>query len=78
VLYCEYWRGKLESNEDVEFPRILSYKIAEITGDFSFATMQEAFVGALLQLASGDEADVVDGFQEVLISVGGADEGTIG
>jgi hypothetical protein len=36
--------------------------------------MQEAFVGALLQLASGDEADVVDGFQEVLISVGGGED----
>ncbi|MCJ1397465.1 hypothetical protein MMC11_000658 [Xylographa trunciseda] len=48
--YCEYWRGKLASNPEIEFPRPLCAAIANITGAFSFAYMKEAFVASLLAL----------------------------
>ena len=58
VRYCEFWRRKLEDNEDVEFPVKLDRAIASITKGFSFAYIQEAFVTALLAIASsGDEDD---------------------
>ena len=56
VLYCEYWRNKLRNNKKVDFPKEMSDRIADITGDFSFAYMKEAFVAALLVIvAKGDE-----------------------
>ncbi|KAK8086012.1 hypothetical protein PG994_000986 [Apiospora phragmitis] len=54
VLYCQYWHGKLKESPAVEFPKHLCRPIARITGDFSFAYMQEAFVATLLTLARGD------------------------
>lgn len=54
VKYCEFWRRKLEDNEDVEFPEILTQAIARITKGFSFAYIQEAFVAALLAIANED------------------------
>ena len=54
VKYCEFWRRKLDGNEDVEFPIALCRAIAGITKGFSFAYIQEAFVAALLAIASGD------------------------
>ena len=50
-MYAEYWRGKLEENEDVEFPEEICPAIAGITGGFSFAYIQEAFVASLLAIA---------------------------
>ena len=41
VLYCEYWRNKLRNNKKVDFPKEMSDRIADITGDFSFAYMNE-------------------------------------
>ena len=61
VEYCEFWRRKLESNEDVEFPHSLCPAIAGITKGFSFAYIQEAFVAALLAIANGDAADEAEG-----------------
>jgi len=58
VKYCRYWQGKLKGNADVEFPDILCLKIAGITGGFSFAYIQEAFVATLLVLASQKEEAV--------------------
>lgn len=56
VLYCEFWRNKiLKGDGGVEFPRALCDKIAGITAGFSFAYLQEAFVGALLAIAAEDE-----------------------
>jgi SpoVK/Ycf46/Vps4 family AAA+-type ATPase len=52
VKYCEYWRGKLSDSKDVDFPHRLCTAIADITDGFSFAYMQEAFVAALLVIAS--------------------------
>lgn len=57
VQYCEFWRNKLDGNEDVEFPAKLSNAVAAITKGFSFAYIQEAFVAALLAIANGDADD---------------------
>lgn len=54
VQYCEFWRRKLDGNEDVEFPHSLCPAIAGITNGFSFAYIQEAFVAALLAIANGN------------------------
>jgi transitional endoplasmic reticulum ATPase len=51
VLYAKFWQGKLKDNKDVKFPDELCDKVAEITDDFSFAYMQEAFVASLLAIA---------------------------
>lgn len=58
ILYCEYWRNKLKSNDKIDFPKVMSAMIADITGNFSFAYMKEAFVAALLVIVArtgGDE-----------------------
>jgi len=81
VLYCEYWRGKLKDNEDIEWMDGLSERIAVITENFSFAFMQEAFVASLLAIAAGETAlgieagmrDLMDGFVIVNVSVDGGD-----
>ncbi|RFN43338.1 putative atpase yjob [Fusarium flagelliforme] len=49
--YCHFWQKKLNSNKDIEFPDKLCRAIAEITDNFSFAYIQEAFVAALLAIA---------------------------
>ncbi len=87
--YCEFWRKKLDGNEDVEFPARLSNAIAAITKGFSFAYIQEAFVAALLAIANGD-ADDDDGLEfrtrilscacddlEVLVKSSVADDGDL-
>lgn len=61
VKYCEFWRKKLDSNEDVEFPKALCEAIAGITKGFSFAYIQEAFVAALLVIANGDAGEEIKG-----------------
>lgn len=50
IQYCEYWRNKLKDNPKIDFPKVLSEKIAEITDDFSFAYLKEAFVASLLAI----------------------------
>ena len=56
IQYSEYWRNKLKDNKKVDFPKEMSARVADITGDFSFAYMKEAFVAALLVIvAKGDE-----------------------
>jgi transitional endoplasmic reticulum ATPase len=52
VQYCKFWQGKLSDNKDLDFPDKLCDKIAEITDNFSFAYMQEAFVASLLAIAA--------------------------
>ncbi|RDL42237.1 p-loop containing nucleoside triphosphate hydrolase [Venustampulla echinocandica] len=51
VQYSEYWRHKLRNNDKVDFPKEMCTRVADITGDFSFAYMKEAFVAALQVLA---------------------------
>jgi transitional endoplasmic reticulum ATPase len=56
IQYAEYWRHKLRNNKKVDFPQQMSSSVADITGDFSFAYMKEAFVAALLVIvARSDE-----------------------
>lgn len=50
-LYCEYWRKKLQNKPTIKFPEKLCSAIAEITEDFSFAYLKEAFVASLLVIA---------------------------
>ena len=56
VAYCKFWQSKLVDNKEIEFPDKLCWAIAEITDDFSFAYMQEAFVAALLAIARRSES----------------------
>jgi transitional endoplasmic reticulum ATPase len=53
VAYAEYWRKKLESNMDIEFPVDISPLIADLTEGFSFAYLKELFVMSLLTVARG-------------------------
>lgn len=69
IKYCEYWRNKLTDNNDIDFPEKLSPEIANITKDFSFAYMKEAFVAALLHLVARKHDDEDD--KESDISGGG-------
>jgi len=52
VQYAQYWRKKLQGNKKIEFPEVLCHMIADITDDFSFAYMKEAFVAALLVIVA--------------------------
>ncbi|KAL7951822.1 P-loop containing nucleoside triphosphate hydrolase protein [Trichoderma barbatum] len=55
VAYCRFWQKKLADNKSISFPDKLCAAIAEITNDFSFAYMQEAFVASLLALARNEK-----------------------
>lgn len=50
--YAEYWRHKLRNNRKIEFPKEMSARVADVTADFSFAYMKEAFVAALLVIVA--------------------------
>ena len=55
-MYCEYWREKLaKADNDLDFPDGLSKRIADITGDFSFAYIKEAFVTSLLTIVGAQK-----------------------
>jgi SpoVK/Ycf46/Vps4 family AAA+-type ATPase len=56
IAYCHFWQKKLGGNDDIEFPDKLCKAIAEITDKFSFAYMQEAFVAALLTIATKSDS----------------------
>lgn len=64
IAYCKFWQRKLKDNDLVEFPDRLLKPIAGLTGDFSFAYIQEAFVSTLLKIASEreDSSSDVDEF----------------
>ena len=67
TMYCEYWRNKLKSKPSIQFPKRLSPAIADITDEFSFAYLKEAFVATLLIIAGNRSEDGIQG--------GGEDEG---
>jgi len=60
VLYAQYWQKKLKDKKSIDFPTKLCNPIAEITDDFSFAYLKEAFVATLLDLARNAEDDSDD------------------
>ncbi|KAF2833650.1 P-loop containing nucleoside triphosphate hydrolase protein [Ophiobolus disseminans] len=57
ALYAQYWQKKLKDKKSIEFPVKLCNAIAEITEDFSFAYLKEAFVATLLDLARNADGD---------------------
>lgn len=81
VQYVQFWREKLRSKGksgkvDVEFPNRLVVPMAEIMHGFSFAYMQEAFVGSLLDIAHkhDDENECEDGTGGEDVAGGGDDD----
>ena len=76
IQYCEYWRSKLSSNSEIDFPNSLCAPIAKITEDFSFAYMKEAFVAALLALVvrrkkrSGDDPVILSRVEQMCLMDG--------
>lgn len=64
IKYCEYWQRKLSDNRDIDFPHRLCLAIANITHGFSFAYMQEAFVAALLVIASHQDKPAGNGWNK--------------
>ncbi|KAL2266845.1 hypothetical protein VTJ83DRAFT_4122 [Remersonia thermophila] len=77
IAYCCFWQRKLADNKDIEFPNQLCQAIAEITYDFSFAYIQEAFVAALVVIArdgrSPGEGKTVPGdeLEDGWVNIGG-------
>jgi SpoVK/Ycf46/Vps4 family AAA+-type ATPase len=70
IMYCDYWRRKLQYNKKLEFPEKVSPAIADITEGFTFAYLKEAFVAALLTLARPDEdGDDEDKLSETITSL---------
>ncbi|KAJ7368475.1 P-loop containing nucleoside triphosphate hydrolase protein [Mycena albidolilacea] len=65
VLYVKYWQDKLESNKEIEFPDALVDEVADLTDQFSFAYLKEAFVSSLVTLA-GYEGDDKPSFPSAL------------
>lgn len=61
VMYCEYWRKKLEKQPIVAFPREMCPIIAKVTEEFSFAYLKELFITSLLLLARGGVPDDAEG-----------------
>jgi SpoVK/Ycf46/Vps4 family AAA+-type ATPase len=57
ALYAQYWQKKLKDKKSIDFPVKLCIPIAEITDDFSFAYLKEAFVATLLDLARNANDD---------------------
>ncbi|PMD45929.1 P-loop containing nucleoside triphosphate hydrolase protein, partial [Hyaloscypha variabilis F] len=72
VQYVQFWRQKLKTKPEIEFPGTLVEPIAGITYDFSFAYMQEAFVSSLLEIAH--HRNEVDEDEEFIDETGGGDE----
>ena len=64
TLYAQFWREKVKkrTQDSIAFPEKICSAIADITGGFSFAYMQEAFVATLLALAR-DSSDDEAGFE---------------
>jgi transitional endoplasmic reticulum ATPase len=52
IQYADYWRHKLRNNKKVDFPAEMSTRVADLTTDFSFAYMKEAFVASLLVIVA--------------------------
>lgn len=73
VQYVQFWRQKLKAKPEVEFPESLVEPIADITHEFSFAYIQEAFVSSLLDIAHHRNEDE-DGDEEFVTGMRGGDE----
>lgn len=58
VLYCGYWKKKLEKNSRIDFDPAISEIVADLTDGFSFAYLKELFVQTLLTIVGGREHEV--------------------
>ncbi|KAJ6598886.1 P-loop containing nucleoside triphosphate hydrolase protein [Mycena vulgaris] len=65
ALYAKYWQEKLKNNSAIEFPDALVEEVADMTEQFSFAYLKEAFVSCLVTLA-GWEGDGKPAFSSAL------------
>jgi transitional endoplasmic reticulum ATPase len=70
VLYCEYWKKKLERNSSVDFEPKICDVVAQLTDGFSFAYLKELFVQTLLTIVGGRESELDGGEEEAEISEG--------
>ncbi|KAK4496434.1 hypothetical protein PRZ48_012414 [Zasmidium cellare] len=68
LLYCDYWRKKLQKNSSVDFHEDISQVIAQLTEGFSFAYLKELFVQTLLALVGG-RADADDEEDDTYVTV---------
>jgi transitional endoplasmic reticulum ATPase len=66
VLYCEYWRRKLEKNPRINFEDGIEQVVAKMTDGFSFAYLKELFVQTLLAIVGG-RADDIEEAEELKI-----------
>lgn len=53
ILYCDYWRKKLQKNSNIDFHEDISTIVAHLTEGFSFAYLKELFVQTLLAIVGG-------------------------
>jgi AAA+ superfamily predicted ATPase len=60
ILYCEYWKKKLEQNSKIDFDPAISDVVARLTEGFSFAYLKELFVQTLLTIVGGRDGEVGD------------------
>ena len=60
ILYCEYWKKKLEKNKNIDFDPAVCEVVAKLTEGFSFAYLKELFVQTLLTIVGGRATDVAD------------------
>lgn len=56
-LYCQYWKGKLQANSNIDFNDDVCDVVAKLTDGFSFAYMKELFVQTLLAIVGGRADD---------------------
>lgn len=68
ILYCDYWRKKLQKNNNVDFHEDVSKVVAQLTEGFSFAYLKELFVQTLLALVGG-RADADDEEDDAYVTV---------
>ncbi|KAG9317491.1 P-loop containing nucleoside triphosphate hydrolase protein [Chiua virens] len=55
VLYAKYWQEKLNDNDKISFPDSLVEEVAEMTLEFSFAYLKEAFVSTLVRITNDED-----------------------
>ncbi|KAL9098970.1 MAG: hypothetical protein Q9163_005463 [Psora crenata] len=60
IRYCQYWRGKLNRDRNIDFPEELCTAIADVSEGFSFAYLKEAFITSLLALVAARRTGAKD------------------
>ena len=59
ILYLEYWRKRLETNDKIDFDPAICAIAAKMTKGFSFAYMKELMMQALLTMARASTANAI-------------------